>query len=344
MGFGTTLIAGLLVGTSLVQSGGTPSDSRSRFRYVEMHMGVPFRISVYGSDEAAANKAAAEAFKRIATLNSVFSDYLDDSEVTRLRKHASRDPVPVSKDLALLLRRSLKISGETDGAFDVTVGPLVRLWRRARRRKQLPEKDLLAAAIASSGYKRCVLKDRSLSFKTDGMRLDFGAIAKGFACDEALRVLGENGFRSALIDGGGDIAVGDAPPEKPGWRIQIEPMTPEEPVLTLVLKNQAVATSGDRYRFVEIDGKRYSHIVDPRTGMGLTSRLTVTVIANNATDADAYASAVSVLGLENGLRFASAKPGIECRILDYSRAKPEERHTSGFKRLASPDVTNGPDG
>ena len=174
-----------------------------------------------------------------------------------------------------------------------------------------------------------------LRFKVDGMRLDFGAIAKGFACDEAITVLKKHGITSALVDGGGDICVSAAPPGKPGWRIQIEPEKPGEPAPLLVLEDCAVATSGDRYRFVEIDGKRYSHIVDPRTGLGLTSRLTVTIVAPNATDADAVASAVSVLGVKDGLKFVESVKGLEGMVRDYSTDKPRSQSSTGFAKLVS---------
>ena len=341
MGIGTTLIAGLLVGTSLVQSS-TPSASTQRFRYAEMHMGVPFRISVYASDDVVANKAVAEAYKRIAELNKVFSDYDKDSEIARLRQQPAGRPIPISADLEGLLIRSQRISEQTDGAFDVTVGPLVRLWRRARRRKQMPEKELLAKALKSSGFQRFQLKkDRSVVMESEGMRLDFGAIAKGYACDEALRILRSHGITSALVDGGGDIAVSEPPPGKLGWRVQIEPDATDKTSRSLLLKNQAVATSGDRYRFVEIDGKRYSHIVDPRTGVGLTSRLTVTVIAKNAADADAYASAVSVLGTAEGVKFVDSKVGVECQVLDYSKKQRGSKASTGF-RFAKPAAAAGP--
>ena len=331
MGVRTAIFIGLLAGASSVQA-----DDAKRWNFAEMHMGVPFRISVYGSDKVAANTAVAKAYKRIAELNQIFSDYESDSEVSRLRSHEVGVAVAVSNDLHVLLQRALNISRETSGAFDVTVGPLVRQWRRARRRKRLPEKELLAKALRQSGYERVKLDRGAVTFSVEGMRLDFGAIAKGYACDEALRVLREAGLVRALVDGGGDVVVGDAPPGRPGWRVRIESDEKvKSPGVVLLLKNQAVATSGDRYRFVDIDRVRYSHIVDPRTGKGLTTRLTVTAVAGNATDADAYASAVSVLGLEAGLRFAETKDAVECRIVDHSSTDARVSQSRGFQRLVA---------
>ena len=329
----TAFFIGLLAGTSLVQSEAS-AQKAERLGYAEMHMGVPFRISVYGSDKVAANTAVAKAYKRIAALNQVFSDYEATSEVTELRKQPVGQPTTVSADMASLLARSLAVSRQTAGAFDVSCGPLVRQWRRARRRKRLPEPDLLKKALNQSGYQKLQLSGRELTFKTEGMRLDFGAIAKGYACDEALRILREAGLSSALIDGGGDIVVGDPPPGKPGWRVQIEADKQDKGAgLVLVLANQAVATSGDRYRFVEIDGVRYSHIVDPRTGTGLTSRLTVTVVAENATDADAFASAVSVLGNKKGLLLIQSMPKVACLVRDYSSPDVKTIASDDFSKL-----------
>ncbi|MFK7817954.1 MAG: FAD:protein FMN transferase [Planctomycetaceae bacterium] len=329
----TALVIGLLAGTSLVQSEASAKKA-DRFSYTELHMGVPFRITVYGSDKVAANTAVAKAYKRIATLNQVFSDYESTSEVSRLRKLPAKEATTVSQDMASLIHRSLAVSRATDGAFDVTCGPLVRQWRRARRRKRLPEPELLQKALKQSGYQRIRLTNRELVFEETGMRLDFGAIAKGYACDEALRILREAGFRSALVDGGGDIVVGNPPPGKTAWRVQIEPDAKDKASgLILQLANQAVATSGDRYRFVEIDGVRYSHIVDPMTGTGLTSRLTVTVVAPNATDADAFASAVSVLGSKRGTEFIHSKPNAECLIRDYSKSDIRTTTSRGFAEL-----------
>lgn len=353
MGFGTTILCGLLLLPCCANQTGKPEAATrlERYSYAETHMGVPFRISVYASDKVVANKAVAKAYKRIAELNRVFSDYLKDSEVTSLRTLPAGGQVQISPDLAALLVRSIAMSQRTDGAFDVTVGPLVRLWRRARRRKQLPEPELLAKAREQSGFRLLKLSEQTLSVEASSIRLDFGAIAKGYACDEAIRVLRVGGIRHALVDGGGDIAVSEPPPNRDAWRIQIEPEKKGEPAAALVLKCQSVATSGDRYRFVEIDGKKYSHIVDPRTGLGLINRLTVTVVAANATDADALASAVSVLGSTKGLQLIESWPGAECSIRDHSGKDVRVVSSSGFARLvdaAASDESRGqatiPDG
>ena len=281
--------------------------SFKRYNFRRREMGVSFRIALYASDEAVANMAADAAFRRIKQLNGIFSDYNPDSELMRLcHRSGPGHPIRVSRDFQRILSRSLAISRQSAGAFDVTVGPVVKLWRRARRKKKLPHPERLAAARKLIDYRMIVINPKSgtVELRKQGMRLDFGGIAKGYAGDAALAVLRTHGITRALIDGSGDIVVGDPPPGKTGWRIGLASLEKPDvpPTRFLSLTNAAVATSGDAYQYVEIDVKRYSHIVDPRTGIGLTHRSSVTVIAEKGATADALASAVSVLGPKCGLK------------------------------------------
>ena len=167
------------------------------------------------------------------------------------------------------------------------------------------------------------------------MRLDLGGIAKGYAVDEAMKILRQHGIRSALIAGGGDMAVGDAPPGKKGWKIEIAPIDlPNAPPKSFVLlKNRALATSGDIFQRLEIGGKRYSHIVDPRTGIGLTDHSLVTIIADNCTMADSLATAVSVLGPNEGLELIEKTRHAEAHILRKPGEKIESFESRGFKNF-----------
>jgi thiamine biosynthesis lipoprotein len=247
-------------------------------------MGTVVRIAIYAND-AAPLKAA---FQRIAELDERLSDYKKDSELNRLcRTH--NQAVPVSEDLFRVLEASEKLSRLTDGAFDVTIGPVTHLWRLGK----------LADMEAKSrvGYKNLVLdrRHRTAELKLAGMQLDLGAIAKGYAADEALRTLRGLGVKSALIAVSGDIAASDAPPGSSGWKVRLE--GPGEEIL---LHNAAVSTSGDTEQSREIGGMRYSHIIDPKTGLGLRSSMVVTVIARRGLDADPIATAVSVVGEQRG--------------------------------------------
>ena len=247
-------------------------------------MGTLVRITIYSSD-ASPMRAA---FARVSELDEKLSDYKPDSELNRLcRTHGQG--VKVSEDLYRVLEASLKLSALTDGAFDVTIGPVTHLWRLGK----IPE----ASAMARVGWKQVVLdkKHRTVELKLAGMQLDLGAIAKGYAADEALKTLRMHGVKRALIAVSGDIAAGDAPPGSQGWRVGLEPAGGE-----ILLRNAAVSTSGDTEQFREIGGVRYSHIIDPKTGLGLRSAIAVTVIAQRGLDADPIATAVSVLGEKRG--------------------------------------------
>lgn len=293
-------------------------------------MGTVFtiRVSCEAERTEAAKAAAAAAFARVEALNRVCSDYLADSELILLQKQAPGQPWPVSADLMDVLRRSLKFSEQTEGAFDVTVGPMIRQWRLSRQHHRLPTEEQRAEARATTGWRKLHLDTgaRTVTFTVAGMRLGFGAIAKGYAADEALRVLREAGFPRAVVAASGDIVAGGAPHGLPGWRVGIQsldaflatdrPEAPDRPLTSsLDLVNAAVSTSGDTRQAVEIEGVRYSHIIDPATGLGLTERIGVTVRAPDATTSDALATAFSVMGLERTLAWLEQHPEVSALIV-----------------------------
>jgi thiamine biosynthesis lipoprotein len=270
----------------------------THYRFEEPCMGTVFTIEVYAESEDAIQPTIEKAWKRAHELDAIFSDYNPGSEVSILMRESEGKPIPVSPELFGLLEESQKLHQLTDGDFDITLGPLKRLWNQSRRDGRLPKEAKIARARSLTGPKRFTLAERKAKVTT-GTRLDFGGIAKGYAADELLALLKKNGFPIALVAASGDLAIGDAPPGKKGWRIGIESLaSPTEPDKFLILKNRGVSTSGDTAQFVEIDGQRYSHILDPATGLGLTTRRSVTVIAARATRSDALATAVSVAGSE----------------------------------------------
>ena len=284
----------------------------TRFEFSRPQMGSRFGIVLYAENEATARQAAEAAFARVEELNGILSDYDPQSELRRLCDQPAGTAVAVSDDLLAVLTRGQRLSAQSDGAFDVTVGPVVRLWRRARRQQALPDADLLAEARARVGHRlvRVDSRQQTVTLAKDAMRLDLGGIAKGYAVDAALEVLRARKIAIALVDGGGDIAVSGAPPDRDGWRLAIAPLDADRAVSQfLTLSDGAVATSGDAFQFVEIGGKRYSHIVDPRTGIGLSIHSSVTIVAADCTTADALATTVSVLGPEAGLKLVDETPG-----------------------------------
>lgn len=283
-----------------------------RFEYVQPHMGTRIRLALYSPNEALASKAAEAAFDRIAQLNATLSDYESDSELSRLsRSSGGGQAVKVSDDLWQVLSRAQQMAEASGGAFDITVGPIVRQWRRARARTEMPTQENLREALAATGYEKLRLDEaaRTATLTVPGMRLDPGGIGKGYAADEALEVLRDHGIDRAMVDAGGNVAAGDAPPGERGWKIALMPMPDVEQSAEneheyVWIENEGISTSGAGFQSVVIDGVRYSHIVDPHTGIGLTEPIAVTVIAEDATLADALSTAISVLGVERGLKLA----------------------------------------
>ena len=301
----------ILVGSIVVSQFGwaqvTSAQSLERFTFAEPHLGTIVNLTLYAPEETVANEAAKAAFTRIKELDGIFSDYKPDSEAMRLCATAGTgQPVKVSPELFLVLQQAVKISEQTDGAFDVTVGPLVQLWRRARKQKVLPQPDEITAARELVGWKRILLDEsnKTVELTRPGMRLDFGGIAKGFIAQDVSRLLRERKLNRSLVAVAGDIVAGDPPPMTDGWKVGVAPLeNPNSPPSRLLLlQNLAISTSGDAFQFVEIGGIRYSHIVDPMTGIGLTQRRSCTVVSRDGALADGLATAICVMGSERGLK------------------------------------------
>ncbi|MEW4561573.1 FAD:protein FMN transferase [Bremerella sp. JC770] len=279
----------------------------------EPHMGTIVRIVADCDDAQLFKKATAAAFARIRDIEQICSDYRSDSEVLQLSaKSPTSRPVSVSDDLWNVLVKAHQVNQASSGAFDVTVGPLTKEWRRFRRRGKLDATRIEEVRV-SVGAQHLTLDEKmhAVSLAAGDMRIDLGGIAKGYAIDAALEVLSKHGVSRALVDAGGDIAVTGAPRGEPGWRVGIAGLDPQQPpILIAYLSGCAVATSGDAFQFLEHEGKRYSHILDPRTGYGVDHRAAVTLFAKTATEADAWASAISVLGPDGAPKSLQNQPGI----------------------------------
>jgi thiamine biosynthesis lipoprotein len=327
-----------LVACLFTSCASTPKQPLSRYEFEEPQMGLPFRIVLYASNDAAANRASDAAFARIKELNNVFSDYEYDSELSALSRSAGEGrPVKVTDDLWRVLERSEALARESGGAFDITVGPFTTLWRKARREHILPDPDKIKERAAAVGYDKIILDPRNHTalLTVPQMRLDMGGIAKGYAIDEALKVIRSNGITRALVMGGGDMAAGDPPPSKDAWRIELVRLdAPGSPSAKFVLlKNRALATSGDLSQRLEINGTRYSHIVDPHTGIGLTDHSLVNVIARDCMTADSLTKVVSVLGYEKGFPIVLRRPGAAARVLRQPSDSIEGHETENFKNF-----------
>lgn len=271
-----------------------------RQEFFHPQMGTLFQIILYAKDTSQGRAIARQLFARIDSLNATFSDYLENSEITRLSSSAGTgQKIKVSRDMWRLLRIAQQISLASDGAFDLSIGPLTKLWRRAFRQSQFPDLKEVEAARQKVNFRAIQFYplSRKVELQMPGMRLDAGGIAKGFAVDECFKLLHQVGIRSALVAAGGDIRVGAAPPDKLHWVIASKGMNPKGEVQDQELYYQhcAVSTSGDTYRFLDWEGRRYSHIIDPRTGLGMQHRQFTRVSGPSSAWVDGLDTAANVM-------------------------------------------------
>jgi FAD:protein FMN transferase len=312
----TLAIAAVCAAVLVATVHGTPTaDSRtapSRIEMTEPQMGTQMRLVAYAADEAHARTAMRAAFDRVADLNRTLSDYQPTSELMRFCARAGQGPIPVSADLFRILDAAQTLARRTNGAFDVTSGPLTHLWRRARRFSEIPAAPRVTEALALTGYRHLHLdaSARTATLDTAGMTLDLGGLAKGFAADEAIAVLESHGLTRALAALGGDVVVSAPPPDRDGWTIDVSSLdVPGAPRPgPLVLRDAAISTAGDAEQWMTADGVRYSHILDPRTGWPMTIRSSTTVIARRGLDADRLDTAIAILGPIEGLPLAEETP------------------------------------
>lgn len=268
-------------------------DAPTLYSYREIHMGVAVELKFVAPTEAKAEEVARAVFARFAELEAIFSDYRADSEASRLAGHPVGTAVQVSPEMFTVLTAAQEVWKASDRAFDVTAGPVVRLWRQTRTTGRTPPYSELSAALDQTGFQHVRLdaKRRTVTVLKDGVRLDFGGITKGYACDEAIRVFDRHGIASASVVAGGDMKVSGPPPGRRGWPVDVTGR--DEPV---ELVHQAASGSGDTEQSVTVWGVRYSHIVDPRNGFGVSSRIQATVIGKEGLYTDPWATVLCING------------------------------------------------
>lgn len=306
--------------------------AQKKHEFSHKQMGTQIGLIFYAPEHVDADAIARSVFQRIDVLNGSLSNYIADSELNKLGKTA-HIAVDVSPDLYQILKISVAYSQRTDGAFDISLGPLIDLWKAALKRKQLPSRKKIKSAQKKTGYGYIEFPtDTSVKLRKSGMQLDLGGIGKGFAADEALKVLRENGIHAALVDMGGDITVSGPPPNTEYWILGFSYFdgNGDEVFNKVKLRNQAIATSGDLYQYTLIDGKRYSHIIDPKSGRALSNTIQVTTIAPTGAMADAYASALSVLGIKNGKKTVNRTIGLEAFMVEDIPGHYAKWSTPGF--------------
>lgn len=321
------LVGALAVGCQGVVSG--PEEVRRE--RTEAHMGTAFRIVVYGEDTSRLDAAMSAAFARVAALDAAMTDYDRSSELSLLSSTAVDAPVRVSPDLFSVLDLAARVSTASSGAFDVTVGPAMALWRRARRQGKLPRPERLEAAREAIGASLVELDPDAgtVRLARPGMRLDLGGIAKGYAAQAAFDVLEAAGFPRAIVDAGGDVVCGDPLAGAEGWSIGLTALD-GHPSASIQVQRAAVATSGDLFRFLELDGVRYSHVLDPRTGLGVVGRRQATVVAPDGAVADALASVACVLDPQDALQVIARWPGVEAEIAFEDGSGVQSVRSAGF--------------
>ncbi|UCF00225.1 MAG: FAD:protein FMN transferase [Planctomycetota bacterium] len=290
-------------------------------------MGTFARVIAVAADVDTAKACIEIAFEQIKNVDKLMSDYKEDSEISEVNRDAFKRPVKVGKLTYDVLQRSIEFSKLTDGAFDITIGPLVDLWRMAETTDTLPAEAELQQALSKVGYDKLMLdaSDVSVRFAVEGMRLDLGGVAKGYAIDRAVEVMQKRGGLGGMVEIGGDIRCFGAPPlgEK-GWRIGLQDsrktgvdddVSIGKILLVLELGDAATATSGNYQRFAVIEGQMYSHILDAKTGNTCDELSSVTVIFESAVGADVLATAVNVMGAEKGLALIEKTPQAEAILI-----------------------------
>jgi len=305
-----------------------------RFQFSLPRMGTMFNIELYAASSGQASKAADAAFDRAEELEQIMSDYRADSELMRLSREGVAAPMPVSSDLYDVLQKSLWTSQLSGGLFDVSVGPLSGVWRAARKNGRLPDAAEIERAKALVDYRNIELDPahHTAWLKRAGMRLDLGAIGKGYAADQMLAVLQAQGIKQAMVEAGGEVVVGEPPPGKSGWTIGVDTADSETAgaPCSLLLHNAAVSTSGDEHQYLDANGHRYSHVINPKTGWALEGESSTTVIARDSTTADSLGTAFSLMSVPDGIRTAESLPGISILWVRQVGGKWKHYTSRGF--------------
>jgi len=291
--------------------------SSDLYKFHQVTMGTVVEITLMGESEELAQKAALQAFQEIKRIEHLMSPWIESSDVTRINRSAGNDGAKVSPETVEVIKGAQEVSKLSGGGFDITVGPLVQLWRKARERGMPPEMEEVNETLNLVNFRNLKTSyGGKVLLKKKGMAIDLGGIAKGYAVDRAFELLKDLGFRNLVVNAGGDLRVGGSKPDGP-WSIGVQhPRDPEKIMARISLSDTAVATSGDYEKFFIHQGKRYHHIVNPRNGFPAEGCQSVTVFHKEAATADALATAIFVLGSEKGYALCQRLEGVDCLIVD----------------------------
>lgn len=301
-------------------------------------MGTFAEITAAAPQKQTARLAVDAAYDALSRVDSLMSDYRDETEIGRFNALPAGESMAFSPETYFVLQRSAEFSQASGGAFDITCRPLVTLWKDAGKAGRLPDEPALAAAMTCVGWSKLALvpESRRAVKSVAGMQIDVGAVAKGYALDLAAQAMKRAGATAGLVDVGGDIVAMGTQADGSPWRIGVQHPFHAGLIMKLSLVDCAVATSGNQQRFSMIGGRRYSHIIDPRTGHPAEQAPSVTVIAPDGITADAWATVFSVLSVQEGIEKAGQLPGIEVLWIWQSDNEPRSRQTPGFNRYVIP--------
>lgn len=299
-------------------------------------MGSPFTIIFYDADSLQAAASAKKCFTLVDSLVNIFSDYIDSSELNRLCARAGNNiPFACSPALFDILLQSKYGYEKSMGSFDITLGPVTRLWRKARKEKIFPAPALVQEKLLLTGFSKMSMDAvaHTVVLRQAGMQLDLGGIGQGYIAQQVMKCLQQQHIENALIDVSGDIVCTGMPPGTKGWTVAINVPESNDELLPRQLRitNTAVTTSGDVYQYMEHNGKRYSHIVDPATGYGITSQRNVTVIAGDGTTADWFTKACSILPVAKAKKLAASLHA-EFLIAEIKKGKLVFQMSEGFAK------------
>jgi thiamine biosynthesis lipoprotein len=317
-----------------------PEENAVRYEASHESMGTVFTVAVYGRDRTFLSEVVEEVFEEVDRLDQQMSNYNPESELSAINREAASHPVVVEPGLFHLLEISVRRSQETDGAFDVTVGPLMKAWGFFRGRGRLPSESEINQVLKRVGYQHLELDAarRTIIFDKSGVEIDLGGIAKGYAVDRAVEVLRSSGITSALVSSGtSSIYALGSPPGEHGWTITVrDPYDAHKPGDIFHLQNYSLSTSGSYEKFFKIEGKNYCHIMNPHTGWPVENMLSTVVLAATGTDTDGRSAGCFVMGVERTRKYLAAHPDVA--VIFYLPAGPPPNYKRVMLRSDSYSV------
>lgn len=305
-------------------------------RRTQFLMGTLIEISIYDKDSDPS--AIQNAFNEIQRLEGLMSPHIANSEITKINQSAGVQPTPVSVEVFNVIERALYWAEQSHGALDISVQPIQDLWGFEGASPSLPTEKAIEKTLSKVGYDNIELKNQTVFLTKKGMSLNLGAIAKGYAVDQAMKILKQSNIHNALINAGGDLKTSGTRSDQMMWKIGLQhPRKPEAILANFSLSGKAVATSGDYQRYFEIDGTRYHHVLNPKTGHPATGVMSATVVTQTVMDADALSTALFVLGPEKGIAFINSLENTEGLLVDHNGSL---HLSNGMKNLESFSVKN----